>query len=703
MNKLQIAKSYGDKKLQLIPVSQNSKRPVLPNWTNDYSNDEEKLKEWFEQSDYNIGIVTGKASNILVIDIDVSTDVDGRRSIAIKEAEMETFLPPTVTARTPSGGLHFFYRYPSNIERVTGKVGLLDGVDIRADGNQVVAYPSTTEKGQYKWINSPSDMSFASLPSNWIRFIANLPSDGMIRTVRRPFRLPESIPRGVRHSTLLSYACSLSAKKASFIEVSGAVREANQTICNPPITDEKELENIITWAFEKASTGSVNDDIDGKPPWVAVSANGRQSIDEPAFIGWYRQQNQLLCINGVFYDDTGAITSTSIKSDIQKLVGEYVETSLSARVNSIFESLKNECYFVPPPLQRDVVAFQNVTLKVTEKELVEVENEFTLNRLPVDYTPNVDTPLWDKFLNELLYEEDILTLQEFMGYSLVPSTLAQKAMFLIGKGGEGKSVVGEIMQAIFDKAMIQSELHKLQENRFIMAQLEHKLVFYDDDLQSEALDDTGIFKKLVTATIPMLVERKGEPHHEILPYIRIFASGNKGIEACYDRSEGFYRRLLMLHCRPKPVRVDDKMLSKKIIDREISGIVNWALEGLQRLMANGWEFTISDRSNEALNFAEEEGNSFLAFLRDGDVVEFGEDVSVSSRDLYLAYEKWCADNAVKPLAMRTVANYMRENLDTLALRFDDKVDGVARGYFGIGLKVEVTTVGRFKFTAGGKK
>lgn len=700
MSRLETIMSYRDKNLQMIPVVAGGKVPSLKNWTKEYSNDTAQLEEWFLGTDNNVGIVTGKPSNIVVIDVDVG-DVDGRKSIALKEAEMNTFLPTTVTARTPSGGLHYFYRYPQSIDKIVGKVGILDGVDIRADGNQVVVYPSIGEFGAYTWINSPTDMSFASLPMNWVRFIANLPTEGVIRTARRPFRLPEVIPSGVRHSTLLSYACSLSAKGATFAEVSGSVKEVNLSHCKPPISDQKELENIVIWAYEKSSKPPSQGDLDGLPPWIAVNTNGRQIIDEPAFISWYREEKQLLCINGVFYDENGAITTASIKSDIQGLIGEYLETSLSAKVNSIFESLKNECYFVPPPLQRDTVSLANATIRVTPEEVEEIDDVFTLTKLPVEYRKNTPTPIWDKFLDDLLYENDQLTLQEFIGYCLIPSTLAQKAFFLIGKGGEGKSVVGEIMQAIFGNAMIQSELHKLQENRFIMAQLEHKLVFYDDDLQSEALDDTGIFKKIVTANIPMLVERKGEPHHEILPYARIFASGNKGIEACYDRSEGFYRRLLVVQCKPKEARVDDKLLSKKIIDRELEGIVEWAIEGLQRLMSNEWEFTVSQRSYDAMNFAEEESNSFLAFLRDGDAVEFGEEFSVSSRDLYLGYERWCSDNAIKPLAMRTVSNYMRENLDSLALRFDDKVDGNARGYFGIGIKIEVGNLGRFRVVTGG--
>ncbi|HAH78041.1 MAG TPA: DNA primase, partial [Ruminococcaceae bacterium] len=50
---------------------------------------------------------------------------------------------------------------------------------------------------------------------------------------------------------------------------------------------------------------------------------------------------------------------------------------------------------------------------------------FCLNRIAAEYRPGAPKPeLWLKFLNDLLYPEDIPTLQEFLGYCLVPTTKA---------------------------------------------------------------------------------------------------------------------------------------------------------------------------------------------------------------------------------------------------------------------------------------
>lgn len=63
--------------------------------------------------------------------------------------------------------------------------------------------------------------------------------------------------------------------------------------------------------------------------------------------------------------------------------------------------------------------------------------EFCLNRLPVNYEMKETKPeRWMKFLSELLEEDDIPTLQEYMGYCLIPSNKAQKLLIILGKGGE---------------------------------------------------------------------------------------------------------------------------------------------------------------------------------------------------------------------------------------------------------------------------
>ena len=76
------------------------------------------------------------------------------------------------------------------------------------------------------------------------------------------------------------------------------------------------------------------------------------------------------------------------------------------------------------------------------------------------------------------------------------------------------------------------------------------------------------------------------------------AFSNGDLQALYDRSDGFYRRQLVLTTKEKPVdRADDPDLAEKM-KAEAEGIFLWAFEGLQRLVANNFKFTESDRIRE---------------------------------------------------------------------------------------------------------
>jgi putative DNA primase/helicase len=111
-------------------------------------------------------------------------------------------------------------------------------------------------------------------------------------------------------------------------------------------------------------------------------------------------------------------------------------------------------------------------------------------------------------------------------------------------------------------------------------------------------------------------------------------------------------------------------------------------------MGNEWEFTLSERTQMGIREAQEEGNSLIPFLADDAVVVFGHGEEVTSSDLYASYERWCDDNAMKPLAMRTVASYMKENSVDLGVKYTNRVQG-KRGYVGIGLVQKIEKAGRF--------
>ena len=301
-----------------------------------------------------------------------------------------------------------------------------------------------------------------------------------------------------------------------------------------------------------------------------------------------------------------------------------------------------------PPVT-DRIALANGTLYL-DGTFQEGKPEIVRNRLPVRYDPKAPQPVhWLRFLSDLLYPEDIPTVQEFIGYCLIPSNKGQRMMVIKGSGGEGKSQIGVVLSRLFgcnmkdgsigkisENRFARADLEhtllcvvlsrlfgcnmkdgsigKISENRFARADLEHTLLCVDDDMRMEALRQTNYVKSIVTAQGQMDLERKGKQSYQGWMYARLLAFSNGDLQALYDRSDGFYRRQLILTTKDKPLsRVDDPDIAEKMA-AEVEDILLWAFEGLQRLVKNGFQFTESDRTKRNRELVKRDNNNVFDFL-----------------------------------------------------------------------------------------
>ena len=315
------------------------------------------------------------------------------------------------------------------------------------------------------------------------------------------------------------------------------------------------------------------------------------------------------------------------------------------------------------------------------------EKEFCANRLPVNYNPDAPDPkIWLKFLDELLYPEDIGTLQEFMGYTLIPTTKAQAMLMLIGSGGEGKSRVGFVCRNLLGDNMNVCSLNKLSTNRFSPADQEGKLLMVDDDMRMEALTDTGMLKAIVTMEDKMDLEKKGRQSYQGYLYVRLMAFGNGALSSLYDKSDGFYRRQIVIKVKEKAEnRIDDRNLSEKLA-KETDGILLWCIEGLKRLAANGYHFSVSDRSKANLLELRHEEDSILDFLGSEGYIAFDESAVCTTKDFFDAYREWCDDNLVKPRSETSFSKEIKERAGRLGITYlkNASAEGrTARGYKGV--------------------
>ena len=132
--------------------------------------------------------------------------------------------------------------------------------------------------------------------------------------------------------------------------------------------------------------------------------------------------------------------------------------------------------------------------------------------------------------------------------------------------------------------------------------------------------------------------------------------------------------------------MDDPYLIDKLRS-ESEGILLWALEGLHRLIDNNYRFTIGQRTANNLKSAMENSNNIISFMESTGYIRFENNTMATSRSLYEAYQRWCTDNAEKPVAAKTFSSYLIENEGTYNIKYSTNIPvsggKKARGFTGI--------------------
>ena len=181
----------------------------------------------------------------------------------------------------------------------------------------------------------------------------------------------------------------------------------------------------------------------------------------------------------------------------------------------------------------------------------------------------------------------------------------------------------------------------------------------DDDTDTNALPKTNNIKTIITAEGPIDLERKGQQSYQGKLYTRFLCFGNGELTAANDRSNGFYRRQMVLYAKaPAPDRVDDPYLADKLF-QELPGIFNWCFEGLLRLLKNNFQFTVSQHMLDNMREIKANTDSITAFLESSGYISFETDAMSSSKDIYKVYQQFCADNLYCPAASSTLSSVLK--------------------------------------------
>lgn len=650
------------------------KVPVVENWQNRDATDEREVEKWYaNHPKRNIGLPMGNVSRLIGVDVDGAL---GEQFLA----DLSGGDLPSTWEFSTGAGRRLLYRLPKGVRvkkfKKTETNRKHEELALLGDGQQTVIPPSTHVSGhKYEWVqgHSPFDMDEPAPAPQWM---LNLMIDkhGQQAAKHVPTVMPEewvgTVPEGQRQDRLKKLAGSLIGRGTiPKEEVLFFLRRWNEKHCVPPWPDEELIILVDNLAYAENAKKTSN------------NSKGKGDLRPTPFVKKFLQDQKSsgytwrYCVkNGLFYRSDDAVGPWRLldfqyvaKELRNALLAECDDWDTQHRVSECTSALKEELADPANDELFDIGANPNLTYICVENGLIDWKegklypwdpDTFITTQLTVKYDPNAACPTWDEALRMWIPERQTREfLQEFIGLCMLPDTSFRTAVFLYGGGSNGKSLFIDGVSMIFGDTVNFTPLHRLAD-RFETAVLQNKLLNICGDIDPQFLKETGTLKAIISGD-----KIKGEYKHgrtfHFTPVARLMFSANE-LPKARDRSEGWYSRWGFVEF---PRKFAQNSAYKKellnALEAEKSGIFNWALAGLQRLLASNM-FTTSDSMVGAKHQYTLENDNILSFLEER--VEYGDTVQgiLPTTYLYAYYKMYCDENGFRITTSREFNKQLRK-------------------------------------------
>lgn len=369
-----------------------------------------------------------------------------------------------------------------------------------------------------------------------------------------------------------------------------------------------------------------------------------------------------------------------IKGDLHEFLSaelehEYSKTGLSitkATFDNAILWLKNKC--------EKIDNFNSSQILFANKQVLDLR---TLNISPLNPKDHVfyflncnapgfmdDCPIFKRFLNEVLVQEnddgtfspdpELLNLvQEMFGYYLIDTIEPPTAFFLVGGGANGKSTILSPLEQMSggDEFIMSNSIENLTTRQFDKSELRFKRLNVCSEEQSKYLRSDN-FKAMIEGTRIHVDVKFSEPLSFQPKTKHIFATNR--IPSFDSIDYGLKRRIVIIPFKRKflPHETDKTLKTTNFRDSkffpELPGIINWAMEGAQRLIKNNYVFSSCRAADEAMNDYQNNVSSVAMFVEENFEHTNKPDADfISINRLFGLYSIWCVRNKKKAFAKNT--------------------------------------------------
>lgn len=268
------------------------------------------------------------------------------------------------------------------------------------------------------------------------------------------------------------------------------------------------------------------------------------------------------------------------------------------------------------------------------------------NKLAVNFDPQAQCPTFlDVLMRSALEPDDLDLLQRWCGLALVGENLAQKMVILTGTAGGGKGCFVRVLTGVIGQANLASLRPQLLTERFEFGRYLGRTLLYGPDVPENFLNQRGASAlKSLTGYDPMTIELKNSNEApSIAGCFNVIVTCNSRLTVRLEGdTEAWRRRLIIIdYHKPKPEKVIAD-LDQQILRDEGPGVLNWMIEGLAKLRADGWQLKLTEAQQRAVDNLLLESDSHTLFVRN-EIIKH-DDAQLTVHDCYAAYAEYCNEH-----------------------------------------------------------
>jgi len=412
----------------------------------------------------------------------------------------------------------------------------------------------------------------------------------------------------------------------------------------------KEYANIVSAGFPSLDKRKIEKEISQHRKESSDAEEAGKRFLPLAYVERIQEQAPVICFDGRYFRYTAGVYSPWYSEEVdQATIGLIGRGTQSNQLDSVRKFIGAVCFVRPEKVNpRGLLNLKNGILDLSLGTLEKHSPDFLFTvQSETAFDPKAECPVWLQTIAEILPDAELRKLlAQIFGYCLTPDNSQQKGFIFYGDGGNGKSLITDVLEALAGRDNC-SALHLSDfKERFRLAELQNKLVNFSTEVEAKGLVNDARLKGVITGD-PLTAERKNQQPFVFRPFNKLIVSCNN-LPQTTDKSAGYFRRWIIVpFTETFTGKKRDPRRARTIIETELSGVLNWSIGGYKSLIDAG-AFIEPAASAEALQDYRRQTDPTVDFVEECLRI-LPQDNGSPLQEVFKSYQKWTAENGNQPL------------------------------------------------------